>query len=465
MRQVTSLGPLTIDDSQLTALLRSQELTVGIYGLGWMGLPTACLFLEAGAKVLGVDVDERIVELVNAGESPIDEKGIRQIIEKHIGSNFSVTSDLRGTSAICDVIILIVPTFIDSGHKPDYSAIEKAAHEIGFKLRRGSLLILESTVAPGVTEELLKPIVERNSGLSAGKDFLLAYSPIRAMVGRALKDIKTYPRIVGALDEKSLNAAVTVMRMIVQGSIIKVRNIRTAEAVELFENIYRDMNIALANELSFFCERTGLDFLEVREAANSQPYSHLHVPGVGGSGPSIPVNPYFLIASGRKAGIDLRLVKAGCIRNAKMAAHTVELAEEALEDCRRTVGRSTITILGISYRANVKEPRNSPNLEIIRRLRRMGGKVKVFDPFFGAEELREMGYVSSDSLERAVQGANCLIVAVGHDQFKSLPLKRLAQLMRRPACIVDAARVVNAEEARKHGFIYYGTGYGLESSL
>jgi len=453
-----------MDDQQLAKLLHSQKVTVGIYGLGWMGLPTACLFLEAGAKVLGVDVDDRVVELLNAGKSPIAEVGVQPIIEKHVGTSFSATSDLREAAALCDIIILVVPTSIDTGHKPDYSAVEKVAHEIGFKLRPGSLVILESTVAPGVTEEIVKPLLERNSGLTAGKDFLLAYSPIRAMSGRALKDIKTYPRIIGGLDERSLNAASTVMETIIEGGIIKAKNIRTAEEIKLFENVYRDVNIALANELACLCEELGLDFLDVRAAANSQPYSHLHLPGVGVGGHCIPVNPYFLIASGRRAGMDLRLVRYSRLRNDRMPGHTVELVEAALKECRRTIGRSTIAVLGISYRANVKEPRYSPSLEVVRRLRRMGGRVRIFDPYFGAEELKEMGYTGSDSLERAVQGVNCLLIAVGHDQFKELPLEHLVQLMRKPACIVDAARVIDPEEARKRSFVYYGVGYGREPS-
>jgi nucleotide sugar dehydrogenase len=427
-----------------------------------MGLPTACLFLEAGAKVLGVDTDERVVELLNNGKSPIEEEGVQPIIERHIGSTFSVTSDLREAAALSKIIHLVVPTSIDAGHKPDYSAVEKVAHEIGFKLSPGCLVILESTVAPGVTEEIVKPLLERNSGLTAGKDFLLAYSPIRAMSGRGLRDIRTYPRIIGGLDERSLNATSTVMGTIVEGGIIKVRNIRTAEAVKLFENVYRDVNIALANELACLCEGLGLDFLTIREAANSQPHCHLHVPGVGVGGHCIPVNPYFLIASGRKVGMDLRLVRYGRLRNDRMPGHTVELVEAALKESGRTIGRSTVAVLGISYRANVKESRNSPSLEVVRRLRRMGGRVRVFDPYFGAEELKEMGYISSDSLERAVQGVNCLLVAVGHDQFKGLPLEHLARLMRKPACVVDGARVVDPEEARRHGLVYYGVGYGWE---
>ena len=453
-----------MDDQQLTTSIRSQKLTVGVYGLGWMGLPTACLFLEAGAKVLGADVDDRVVELLNAGKSPIEEEGVQSIIEKHIGSTFSVTSDLRDAAARCSIINLVVPTSVDAGHKPDYSAVEKVAHEIGFKLSPGSLVILESTVAPGVTEETVKPLLERNSGLSAGKDFLLAYSPIRAMSGRGLRDIKTYRRIVGGLDERSLNAASTVMGTIVEGGIVKVRDIRTAEAVKLFENVYRDVNIALANELAILCEELDLDFPVIREAANSQPHCHLHVSGIGVGGHCIPINPYFLIASARKVGMDIRLVRYGRLRNDRMPGHTVELVEAALKECGRTIGRSTVAVLGISYRANVKEHRNSPSLEVIRRLRRMGGRVRVFDPYFGTEELKEMGYTSSDSLERTVQGVNCLLIAVGHDQFKELPLDRLAQLMRRPACVVDAARVVDPEEARKHGLIYYGVGYGGEPS-
>ena len=455
---------LSTDDRRLSKLLSSGEVTVGVYGLGWMGLPTACLFLEAGATVKGVDVDDRVVELLSAGKSPIEEEGVGPIIEKYAGSSLSATSDLRYAATTCDVMVIVVPTRVDSSHRPDYSAIEKAAHEIGFKMRPGSLIILQSTVAPGTTEEVIRPILERNSGLRAGVDFLLAYSPIRAMSGHVLTDMRTHPRIVAGLGEESLKKVSIVMSLVAKGGVIKMDSIRTAEAVKLFENVYRDVNIALANELACLCEEIGLDFLKVREGANSQPYCHLHLPGIGVGGHCIPVNPHFLVASARKVGMDARMVRYGRLRNDRMPAHTVELVEAALRECRRSIGRSSIALLGVSYRANVKEPRNSPSLEVAHRLRKLGGRVRVYDPYYTADELKEMGCISSESLERAVQGANCLLVAVGHDQFRDLPLGHISQLMRKPACLVDSARVVNSEEATQHGLVYYGVGFGRKPS-
>jgi UDP-N-acetyl-D-mannosaminuronic acid dehydrogenase len=224
--------------------IRSKKLRIGVFGLGWMGISTACLFLQTGAVVVGADVDANVVELLNSGKSPINEPGVKPIIAKYAGSTFKATTDVRSASEQSDILIIIVPTSIDSDKKPDYTALEKVSREIGMKLRKGSLVIIESTVGPGVTESIVKPILEKYSGLTAGDGFLLAYSPIRGMAGKALEDIRKYPRIVGGLDPNSLRAASAVMGTIVEGGIVSVSDIRTAEAAKLFENVYRDVNIA-----------------------------------------------------------------------------------------------------------------------------------------------------------------------------------------------------------------------------
>jgi len=456
----TDLSLNTTDYDEIRTAIRSGRLKIGVYGLGWMGIPTACLFLQAGATVIGVDADPHVIEQINSGKSPIEEPGINSILARCLGSTFSANSNLREAAALCDIMLIIVPTSIDIGKKPDYTAVEKVSHEIGMKLRPGSLIIVESTVGPGVTEGTIKILLEKSSGLTAGKDFLLAYSPIRAMSGQVLKDIAKYPRIVSGINDKSLKAASAVLSLIVNQNIISIPDIKTAETVKLFENTYRDVNIALANELACLCEGLGIDFAGVREAANTQPYCHLHIPGIGVGGHCIPVNPYFLVAAGAGEGVELRLVQEARRRNDRMPRHTVSLVESALRDCGRTLGRSSIAVLGISYRANIKEARYSPSVEVIRMLHKRGARVRVYDPYFTHDELKAMGYASAESFERTVDGANCLLITVAHDQFKSQKAKDLARLLRKPGCIVDAARILNPNEVRASNLVYYGVGYG-----
>ena len=444
--------------------IRSGKLKIGVFGLGWMGLPAACLFLDAGATVIGADIDAHVVEQINSGKSPIHEPEVEQILSRGASPRLSATSDLREAAAQSDVILIIVPTSINAEKKPDYTALEKASREIGMKLKPGTLIIVESTVGPGVTESVVKPLIEKASGLKAGGDFLLAYSPIRAMAGQVMKDVRTYPRVVGGIDEDSSKAAAAVLGTVVNGGIIPVRDMRTAETVKLFENTYRDVNIALANELACLCEELGIDFSEVRQAANSQPYSHLHIPSAGVGGHCIPVNPYFLIAAARTVGVNLSLIRLGRRVNDRMPRHTVALVEKALQDCKRSVGRSSVAVLGLSFREDVREERYSPSKEVIQLLQKKGARVRVYDPYFTSKELKAMGYNAFDSLERTVAGVDCLLVAVSHLVFKSIRVQDLARMIHRPGCIVEAGlhHIFDPAEAGANNIVYYGIGYGHE---
>ncbi len=452
---------MEIPPDELKEAIGGGDLTIGVYALGRMGLPTACLFAEAGAKVIGVDINPHIVDQLNAGKSPIEEPNLQPLIRRHVSEKrLIVTGDATEAAAKCDIIIIVVPTLIDKRKRPDYSAVEKACKGIGLKLRKGCLVIFESTVGLGVTEKIVKGTLENASGLKAGTDFGLAYSPIRATAGRVLRDMQSYPKIVAGLDMRSLEAASAVMGTIVKGGVVKVMSIKTAEATKLFENVYRDVNIALANELALMCERNGIRFEEVRAAANTQPYSHLHTPSIGVGGECIPVNPYFLIDSGEEVGLDMQLTKRARRINDGMPLHTVKLVTEALRECGKTLKRSKVAVLGVSYRANVKEARASPSTTVIEMLMKKGAKVTANDPYFTAKEIAAMGYPSKEGLEATVDGVDCILAAVGHDQFKGLKLKDLMRLIRKPACIVDGCHIFDPSEARREGFIYIELGSG-----
>jgi nucleotide sugar dehydrogenase len=413
-----------------------------------------------GARVIGVDVDLRIVELLNAGYCHIDEPGLQDILSKHLGKRLTFTTDVRQTAAQSDIIIIVVPTEVDEMLRPNYAAVEKACKDIGLTMKHGCMVILESTVGPGVTEKMVKDVLETRSGYRAGDDFGLAYSPIRAMAGQVLRDIQTYPKIVGGIDERSAEITATILSTITMEPIIKVSDMKTAEVVKLFENVYRDVNIALASELAMFCEKAGLDFAEVKNAATTQPYCHLHTPRIGVGGHCIPYNPYFLIAQAETIDVNLTLVKNARKINDWTPHHVVELIEDGLEDCNKRLNNSKIAILGISYRDNVKETRNSPTLTILEILTKKGAKMRVFDPFYSAQEIEQLGYYGTESVERAVSDVDCILVAVGHQQFKHIHLETLARLVKKPACIVDGWRIIKAEDARMNDLHYYAIGLG-----
>jgi len=452
---------MEMDPKEAAEAVKNGGATVCVAGLGWMGLPTACLFADAGCRVIGVDVNEHVVEQINKGKSHIQEPGVGTLVKKHVSSGRLLATDsAEGAAAESDIFVIVVPTTVDYRKKPNYSAVEKVSKDIAVGLRRGCLVIFESTVGPGVTEDVVKGVIEKVSGLQAGKDFGLAYSPIRATAGRVLEDLQNYPKVVAGLDERSLELAGAILGTVVKEGVIKVRDIKTAEATKLFENVYRDVNIALANELAMFCEKVGINYMEAREAANTQPYSHLHVPSVGVGGHCIPLNPYFLIDEAEEAGAKVRLTTYARKVNDDMPAHMVKLTAEALRSGRKTLMRAKIAVLGISYRADVKEVKFSPVVEIVKRFLKKGARVAVYDPYFSAKEIGEMGFQGSNNLEQAIEGADCVFVAVGHKRFKGLKLEELARYTKRPLIIVDGSHVFDFKYAKRKEFIYREVGCG-----
>lgn len=438
------------------------NLTVAVVGLGWMGLPTACLLAEAGAKVIGADVNHRVVDKLNQGVSHLEEPGVERLVKRHTRTGkFRATTNVEEASSQSDALFLIVPTLIDQSKKPDYSALENACREVSKGIRKGSVVILSSTCGPGVTERIVKTALEKRSGLKAGEDFGLAYSPIRAMAGRALVDLQSYSRVVGAVNKRSLDAACAILSSITKGELIRVRDIKTAEAAKLFETIYRDVNIGLANEFAVFCEKAGIDYMEAMAAANSQPYSHLHVPGVGVGGHCLPVYPYMLMDEAKSQGVRMSIVKASRSMNDEMPRHVLGLAANGLRSSGKPLRRARVTVLGISYRPNVKETRFSPALELISLLRRRGARVTVHDPKFSCDEIGKLGLVAEPTLKKAVEKADCVIIAVAHDEFKRLDARDLTAAMSRSPVIVDCVHIMDPASVEKSRATYRGVGRGL----
>ena len=458
----THPGPLSLEPGEIAVRIRDGALTVGVVGLGWMGLPTACLYADAGARVIGADMNPRVVERVGKGDPPIDETGLPALLKKATRSGkFSATTNTEEAAEKSDIVFIVVPTMIDRQKRADYSAVEDACISIGKGLKQGSVVIFQSTCGPGVTERVVKATLEKYSGLLAGQGFGLAYSPIRAMGGRALQDIQTYNKVVGATDAKSLEAACAVISVIVKGELIRVRDIRTAELSKLFETIYRDVNIALANEFALLCEEVGVDYLEAAKAANSQPYSHLHSTGGGVGGHCLPVYPYLLQSEAYALDAKLRLVLDGRKINDLMPRHVVKLVSDGMRVCGRSLKRAKVVVLGVSYRPNVKETRFSPSLDLINILKKRGARVIAFDPLYNATEMESMGVVSEPTLRKAAEKADCVILAVAHDEFKKMDTIEIAAHMSKKGLIVDCTGTMNPSSIEKTGLVYRGVGRGL----
>lgn len=453
---------MATNPTDIPAKVRAGLFTVEVVGLGWMGLPFACLFAETGARVIGADQNSSLVKSINSGKSPINEDGLPELLRKAVRSGkLTATTDAVDATSKSDVIAIMVPTLIDRHKKPDYQHVEEACVEIGKAIRPGSLVVFQSTCGPGVTDRVVKVTIEKYSGLKAGQDFGIAYSPIRAMGGQGLVDMRKYARVVGAINKASLDATVAVLSCIVDGKLIKTRDIPTAEASKLFETIYRDVNIALANEFALFCEEARIDYYEAAKAANSQPYSHLLSPGVGVGGHCLPVYPYLLAAETEKSR--LKIPMCSRVTNDQMPRHVLRIAAEGLRTCGRSVKRSRFTVLGVTYRPNVREIRFSPSIELIGLVRKRGGRVCVYDPLYTSDELKQMGFHAEPTLPGALEKANCAILAVGHDDFRQIKPVDLAANMSKNSVVVDCTGTLDPEEMEKVGLVYRGIGRGLWS--
>lgn len=447
-------------EESLDALEKRKEYTVSVVGCGRIGLPTACLFAEAGFKVVGADANSRVVALLSKGKTLLSEGGLEELLKKHEKKgSFAATRDIRKAVSISDIIVLAVPTAVDHKKKPDYTFIERQCKEIGKGLRRQSLVIVTSTTGPGITETIIKEALETASGLKAGLGFGLAYSPTRGTAGRVLQNITSYPRVVGAINENSLNAASLVLGTIVKEEIVRVRDMKTAEAIKIFENVNRDVNRALANDFAQLCEKMGIDYVEVQRVAHTQPQHHLSSPGIVSWHFSNDL--YILLEEAENVNTKLRMALLARKINDEMPVHAIRLARDALKQCGKPLRRAKVSVLGVSTYPNTKETRGSKTKELVRRLRAKGAIVQVYDPLFSTKELTEIGYPSMKTLTKVVEGSNCLLIAVGHNRFKHLNLRKINLLMKKPPSIVDMGHVVDPVKAEKKGFIYRGVGRGV----
>ena len=454
---------MTLKEKDLANPKERGNYAIVVVGCGRMGLPTACLFSDAGFKVACLDTDPYVVSQINKGTSPFFEHGLNQLLKKNLREGrVSATTDPKEAVTKSNIVILTVNTPPDDKKQPDYSSLEGSCKNIGLNIKRGTLLIVECTVGPTVTETLIKQTLEASSGLKAGVDFGLAYSPIRATVGKTIEDMTEYARIVAGINRQSLTAAKAVLKTVTKGEIVEITSLKTAEAANLFENVYRYVNISLANEFAQFCELAGINYFQALKAANTQPHCHLLKPGIVGG--SIPKDLFLLTSEAEDLGVKLKMTAMAEKINDDMLKHAYNLVKGALRGCDKPVRRSRIVVLGASYRPNVKEARGSLVPEIVKLLKRMGARVSVFDPYFTYKELRDLGYTTEPTLEKLVEGADCLLIAVGHNRFKHLALWKLGVLMRKPSALVDIAHVISPSLVISEGFVYRSLGIGASKT-
>jgi UDP-N-acetyl-D-mannosaminuronic acid dehydrogenase len=442
------------DWRNLSRKIRERSCTVGVIGLGYVGLPMAALFASRGFRVLGSDLRREVVEAVNQGRSPIREVGLEDLLAEGVREGrLTATTENREVVRKSDLLLVIVQTPIDERtHRPDLRALKGACRSIAEGDPKGKLIVIESTLPPSTMEGVLLPLLE-STGRIGGMDFGLAYSPERAIPTRTLEEIQTNSRNVGGLDETSACLAAELYRQITSGEVFTA-DLTTVEVVKLIENTYRDVNIALANEIALLCEKLGVDALEAIQMANCHPRVQIHYPGPGVGGHCIPKDPYFLLQRGEELGRDLPLIRTARKINEEMPHHILQKIEEALKGVEKPLEGSKIAVLGIAYKGNTDDVRGTPSRPVIEKLREARCEVFSHDPFVG----QDFGGKFSNDLEAVVKGSDCLVVMTDHDCYRNLDMERLAYLMGESKIIVDGRRVIDPTEAEERGFQYYGVG-------
>jgi UDP-N-acetyl-D-mannosaminuronic acid dehydrogenase len=423
-------------------------MKIAVVGLGHIGLPLAVQYASRGHEVVGCDLDAAVVEAINRGESPHDdEPAVSERVPDLVreGRLRATTDDAEGVRG-AEVAVVIVPVVVDEAREVDFGQIDAATADVARGLSAGTLVIYETTLPVGTTRDRLGPMLEAGSGLRAGTDFDLAFSPERVLVGRVLVDLQRYPKIVGGTTDAATARAVAFYEAVLEPGT-EVRAMASAEAAELTklaETTYRDVNIAFANELAQVADRRGIDVTEIIDAANSQPYSHIHQPGVGVGGHCIPVYPHLLF----RDAPELRLPPLARAVNDGMAAYAVGRLGEVLGP----LDGVPVLVLGLGYRGDVREDFFSSALLLREALAAAGATVYAHDPYFDGDHLRGRGFVPYDLF--APQPVRAVILQAAHAAYRDLDVSALPGV----EVVLDGRNVLDRKRVEAAGIRYLGVG-------
>jgi len=397
-------------------------MKVGIVGLGYVGLPLAVAFAEAGCEVVGVDTDARRIERLRRSESDIEDVPSDQL--RGVAERFTATDEYRALGR-CDAVVICVPTPLANHREPDLSYLIDAATQLSRVLHEGRLVVLESTTYPGTTRERLLPILEE-SGLAAGREFNLAYSPERIDPGRTDHTVRTTPKVVGGLTEECRRRAAELYGLICD-EVVEVSSPEVAELTKLLENIFRSVNIALVNELAQLCDRMDIDVWEVVDAAGTKPFGFMRFePGPGMGGHCLPIDPFYLAFKAREHDFYTEFVELAGKLNQAQPHFCVEKIERTLNDALKPVRGSRVLVLGVAYKGGVGDLREAPALKIIRLLRDLGADIAYYDPH--VPELPELGLTSAD-LDAELAAADIVCIVTAHPEVDHERVVREAQLV------------------------------------
>lgn len=366
---------------QLLKKIENKEIVVGVVGLGYVGLPLAVEKAKAGFKTIGFDVQAEKVKLVNEGHNYIGDvvdSDLKALVESGM---LQATTDFSFVKDV-DFIAICVPTPLDSHQQPDISYVKSSTEEISKYLTKGTMVVLESTTYPGTTEELIKPILEEGSGLKCGEDFYLGFSPERVDPGNLIYKTKNTPKVVGAIGKDATEVIATMYRAVLEGDVYEVSSPAIAEMEKILENTYRNINIGLVNELTMLCNKLGISMWEVVDAAKTKPYGfQAFYPGPGLGGHCIPLDPYYLSWKAREYGFHTSMIESSMMINDQMPEYCVERASKILNRQAKAMNGAKVLVLGVAYKQDIDDYRESPALRVIEVLKREKANVDFYDPW------------------------------------------------------------------------------------
>lgn len=423
--------------------IRNRQIVCGTVGLGYVGLPLAVEKAKAGFKTIGFDVQDKKVKMVNTGHNYIGDVVDKDLAELVSSGMLEATSDFSRV-ARCDFVALCVPTPLDAHQQPDTSYMEASAREVAPFLRKGSMIVLESTTYPGTTEQLIRPILEEGSGLVCGKDFYLGFSPERVDPGNLVYKTKNTPKVVGAIGKEALECIAAVYEAVLDAPVMRVSSPAVAEMEKILENTYRNVNIGLVNELAILCDRMGIDVWEVIEAAKSKPYGFTaFYPGPGLGGHCIPLDPYYLSWKAREYGFHTSMIEASMMVNDRMPEYCVDRAARVLNDHGKAMRESKVLVLGVAYKADIDDYRESPALKVIECLKERGAEVAYFDPWVRSYSYKGIFAESIPELtEDVLEDSDLVLIACAHTNVDYEFVQKHAQ------AILDTRNAMKAVEKR-----------------
>jgi nucleotide sugar dehydrogenase len=438
--------------------LNSKSLKVCIVGIGRIGLPTALSFAKSGLKTIGVDINENLIKTINSGNFPLkDEPGYNEIFDEVMkNKSFSVTTKIEDAVPNSDLIVLSLPTPMDENNIPDYSALRNVATRLSTLLSPNSLVIVESTIEPGFIEDEMVSIISNSGRLIIENDFFIGVCPENANPGEILHDFTSLPRLVGGINPNITKIIQLIYHFVFSVELIEMPNCKTANAVKLTTNVFRDINIAFVSELALMFEKLGVDTMKVLEAAKAKYNFQVHYPGAGVGGPCLPINSYQLLNTARRMGVKLSIVESGRLINEAMPDHVIKLTIDAFNESKVPVEKSKILIMGISYKPNIKDIQLSPAKDIIKKFQNLGSTVHIYDPFFKSTEI--FGIKVEDNFENILPEMDAVVIVTGHDEFKQIEITSFTKIKSK--ILIDSRGIIDPINIKNKNLIFRGLGRG-----